>query len=303
VLLGNGDGTFRGPFVSSAGKQPYFIAAGDFNRDGLPDLAVSNDDPSFKGVVILQGRGDGTFAPPVKYVMKFSVGGLAVADVNGDGRPDLVLGQSIALGGGQYQGEVHVLPGNRDGTFGDAVDYAGGPGIVGSLAVADLNGDGRPDFVEGSWDPVGETLSIILSNPDGTYGPATVLAPGWTPGFIVVADVDGDGRPDLVVSDGAGPVSVLRNQGAGRFGPAVTYAAGARAGSAQAADFDGDGLPELVVVNSTGKLLNWQDTGTVTIIHNAGDWGGAPPAGSPDRRPWTRARAARLGRGGPEPTG
>jgi hypothetical protein len=142
---------------------------------------------------------------------------LAVADVNGDGKPDLVLANNCAIGGStgcpEETGVVGVLLGNGDGTFQAAVAYgsggytAGGSGH-GSVAVADVNGDGKPDLVVANECgnnrdcPAYGTVGVLLGNGDGTFQSAVAYGSGgYDANSVAVADVNGDGKPDLVVAN------------------------------------------------------------------------------------------------------
>src|SRR5208282_4616756 len=128
------------------GYQANSVAAADVNGDGIPDLIVANacessTNCSYGGIGVLLGNGDGTFQPAVTY----SSGGadatsVTVADVNQDGKPDLVVANANT-------GSVAVLLGNGNGTFQAAVNYGSGGQAAVSVAVADVNGDGHQDII------------------------------------------------------------------------------------------------------------------------------------------------------------
>jgi hypothetical protein len=151
------------------GASPQAVAVGDFNGDGIPDLAVVNT--LGNSVSILLGNGDGTFRPRVDYAVGPTPRSVAVADFNGDGIPDL----AVANSGGD---SVSVLLGNGDGSFRPRVDYATGPFPV-SVAVADVNGDGTPDLVTAN--ALGDSVSVLLGVGDGTFGPKVDYAAGPAP--------------------------------------------------------------------------------------------------------------------------
>lgn len=113
VLLGNGDGTFQSATNAPAGKNPFTIATGDFNRDDKADLVLIDAN----GVGVLQGRRDGTFGPLTYFPTVSGPLSLAVADCNGDNTLDLVVAA---------QSSLSVLLGNGDGTFRPHVDYPAG---------------------------------------------------------------------------------------------------------------------------------------------------------------------------------
>jgi hypothetical protein len=218
-------------------------AVADLNGDGQPDIVVSNwgDSSSTHGLVgVLLGTGDGTFQPVVTYDSGGAPGtGIVVAaDVNGDGKLDILVTSCAARARtcGSAAGRVSVLLGNGDGTFQSAVSYSSGAPTAIALAVADLDGDGKPDLVltNSSGENNGHgTVSVVLNNGNGTFRSAVLYDAGvQNPNPVAVADVNGDGVPDLLVTNhcdsctGAGILSVLFGNGDGTFRPAVTYPAG-----------------------------------------------------------------------------
>jgi hypothetical protein len=158
VLLGNGDGTFEPPASYNSGQsEGRSVAIADFNRDGHPDLAVAGT-----GLTVLLGNGDGTFQAPVSYNPSGEgLNGVATADVNGDGFLDLVVAECEIDSCSSF-GEVGLLIGNGDGTFQTAINYPSGGGYSTSLAIADLNADGKPDVVVTNEN--GENLGVMLNN-------------------------------------------------------------------------------------------------------------------------------------------
>ena len=127
-----------------------------------------------------------------------------VADVNGDGRPDLVVGDQNCLNNScSGGGLVSVLLGNGDGTFQPAVVYGSGGEWASSLAVADVNGDGKPDIVVANY--LDTTVGVLLGNGDGTFQPAALYNAGISEvTSVAVADLNGDSKPDILVASANG---------------------------------------------------------------------------------------------------
>jgi hypothetical protein len=155
VLLGNGDGTFVASVDYASGMGPTSVVLGDLNNDGKLDIIMPNSNVSRVDTVsVLLGKGDGTFADEVDYTTADYPRTAVLGDLNGDGWVDIVTSNS-----GEppwYSGTVSVLLGNADGTFATKIDYLGGGR---SLALGDLNGDGRLDIVTTSGNSVGVLLS------------------------------------------------------------------------------------------------------------------------------------------------
>src|SRR5208337_2989314 len=256
VLLGNGDGTFQPQQTYSVGMFPFGIAVADFNGDGFPDIATANAQSNT--VSVLLGKGDGTFQPQQTYAVGVVPRGIAVADFNGDGIPDLVVVN-------EFDFTVGVLLGNGDGTFQPQQTYpTGNQQQAYFIVVADFNGDGIPDLAVA--DPLfpHTTVSVLLGNGDGSFGPPQNYAAGSQPLQIVTGDFNGDGIPDLAVSNTPDQVSVLLGNGDGSFQPPTQYSAGFDTNGLAVTDFNGDGILDLVVANEDAP-------GTVRVLLGNGD--------------------------------
>jgi hypothetical protein len=199
VFLGNGDGTFQPQNAYAAGINPFGIMAGDFNRDGKPDLAVVNNNGSF-GVLILLGNGDGSFQPPVYYATGRNPRVGVVADLNADGNLDLAVGNCI-------DNDLSILLGDGNGHFSTPVNYATGA-YVQKVAGGDFDGDGKLDLVTAN--AQSNSVSVLTGNGDGTFQAHVDFATGDGPNWVAVGDFNGDGAPDLVTANtSANSVSVL----------------------------------------------------------------------------------------------
>jgi hypothetical protein len=231
VLLGNGDGTFQTVTkYSSGGLTALSVAVADVNGDAKPDLVVANwctdSSCTASSVGVLLGNGDGTFQTVVTYNSGLLTNSVVIGDVNGDGKLDLVVVNGSTTG--TDAGNVGVLLGKGDGTFQTVALYPRGGYGAGSVALADVNGDGKPDVVVSNCstssiacaDSDGD-VAVLLGKGDGTFPTAVSFGSGGTTPFgVAVGDVNGDGRPDIVVANcagqqcgsGAGELGVLINQ-------------------------------------------------------------------------------------------
>jgi len=279
VLLGNGDGTFQSAVTyGSGGVEVLDVAIADVNRDGKPDLVVTNcgENGCSQGgtLAVLLGRGDGTFGSAVLYDSgEFEPSSIAVADVNGDGHPDLLVVDLMSKA-------LAVVLGNGNGTFQAGVTYEpGGFGPPESLAVADVNGDGKPDLVvaecvDGSCTGGDGAVTVLLGNGDGTFRSAVAYdSGGGSNTGVAIADVDGDGKPDLIVANSySSTVGVLLGNGDGTFQRAQTYGPGGIGPVLiVVADVNGDGKPDLVVGNVCDQSCDFEIVGV--LLNNTG----APP--------------------------
>jgi hypothetical protein len=182
TFLGNGDGTFR--FSSDLSLEAIgSITTADFNLDGKPDI-VSTDErnPSFN---ILLGNGDGTFRPPVNYLIPHpasSVAVLAVGDVDGDTKPDVVVPGSVFLGLG-------------DGTLAPPLDYDPGTSAVWALAIGDFDGDHHADVAIADGNV--PLVYIVTGNGNGTFNSPSPYITGGVSQGLAIADFNSDGRLDV----------------------------------------------------------------------------------------------------------
>ena len=254
VLLGNGDGTFRPQVAYPTGICPVSIATGDFNGDGTLDLVTANFDG--KSISVLLGNGDGTFGSNTDYPMGSPVAAVAVGDFNGDGKLDILVADYIP-------GGVSLLLGNGDGTFSMPTFFATG-GNSRSIAIADLNSDGKLDAVVAS---ESNTVSVLLGHGDGSFAPVVNYPTGpltMSQGYsnaVALADLDHDGRLDIVVANKSGTtISILRGLANGTFASPISISSGDDPAAVAIADFNGDGRPDIAV-------LNYQP-GTLTILTN-----------------------------------
>jgi len=265
-------------------SSPLFIAVGDFNGDGIPDLAVANY--YSYSVTILLGNGDGTFTSKTTLQTEPDPEYIAVADFNGDGILDLAVPNV-------NQNTVTVFLGDGDGTFTATATSPATGDAPESITVGDFNGDGIPDMAaanvcgnDPSCQSLAGTVTILLGNGDGTFtaspsSPAT----GVDPDSIAVGDFNGDGIPDLavanlwgtVIGDETGTVTVLLGNGDGTFtATATSPETGANPGFVAVGDFNGDGISDLAVSNNASDdltILLGNGDGTFVTAAN-------PPTGS-----------------------
>jgi hypothetical protein len=260
VFLGNG----KGSFTEAAGSpisvsSPIRIAVGDFNNDGYPDLAITNNGSG--SVTILLGNGDGTFTPAPGSPVAVGAGpeGIASADVNADGKLDLVV---VNFSGAS----VSILLGNGDGTFTQA---AGSPIAVGSepggIALARLDGDGHVDLV--TVDQGDGEVWVLDGHGDGTFAAMSGSPFNLNAGSlrdVAVADFNGDTKADLAVSSYSNStVTILDGNGGGSFTAGTVIHTPSGAQQLAVGDFAQDNAPSLAIGTSccAGQVDLWLDDG------------------------------------------
>lgn len=252
------------------GNKPEFVAAGDLNGDGRPDLAVASAVGNFTTVLFnttLPASAAAAFSAIPPFATGIAPSYVAIADLNGDGRSDLAV--AAVTGAAVWTLMNRIVPGDSEGAFSAASPQAGGGTNAAAVAVADMNADGVADLV------VGDLVTPVVSVIEG-LAPAAVAAVGFTapmtaaagivPIDVDVADMNGDGRPDVVAADLAGNVvSVLLNGTAPAaavpsLSPAQAFATGTGPRGLAVVDLNGDGKPDILTANESAD--------TVSIVFN-----------------------------------
>ena len=247
VILGNGDGTFRAPVSYSTGDV-FGIAVGDFNNDGLLDIAIS--DQTQKNITILLGNGDGTFTGGTTISTPFPSHGVVVGDFNGDGNDDVAYAVASASGSSSLS-DLYVALGKGDGTFNTPTKVATGIGEF--LTAGDTNADNMQDIISATItkpgsgnNNVGQSLWVLLGKGNGTFQTPVVYTSD-IPSDPHLADVNGDGMPDIIAGGSYGAL-VYQGNGDGTFRPyqepviggfSLTYAV-------NAGDYNNDGNADLI---------------------------------------------------------
>src|SRR5262245_11314899 len=202
VLIGSGDSSFSGPYVTWLNYGYHEGAAvADFNGDGRDDFAA----PGFEstGVDVSLAAPDGTLgSPSYIYIGAYYPDSVAAGDVNGDGKADLVTANL-------YSESIGVVLGNGDGSFGSAQNFNAGT-YPQSVALADFNGDGKIDVAVTNSDA--GTASVMLGGGDGSFRPPLNSLAGTGPTALTAGDFNGDTHPDLAVANySSNNASVLIN--------------------------------------------------------------------------------------------
>ncbi len=273
VLLGNGDGTFNAQTTYSIPllTTSTAIAVGDFNGDGIPDLAVSGTATTGGVVDILLGNGSGGFGAPTGIAVGNGPSSVVAGDFNGDGSLDFAVANLT-------DNTISVMKGSGNGTTFTA--FAGSPFSTGTgtspaaMAIADFNKDGHLDLA------VAESgknrVDIFSGKGDGTFTALSSTATGTDPVSIVVGDFNADGNPDFAVTNqSANSTSVMLGNStgtaftAGTSSPFTTGSGTTTPVAIATADFNGDGTSDLAVANSNknnvGILLS-QLTDTASVL-------------------------------------
>jgi gliding motility-associated-like protein len=251
-------------------ERPTFVAAGDLNGDGKPELIVvnryGNSVSVFKNISTIGTIDASSFASKIDFATGLNPDYVALADLDLDGKPEIIVtnysGRSISV----YRNITTT--GNIDtGSFAARVDFDTGAGTGPyGLAIADLDSDGKPDMVIA--DDARDVISIFKNTSiPGTINATSLaakveFATGRGPEEVRIGDLDGDSKPDIAVCNWLdNDVSVFRNTtmtgviDVGSFAPAVEFLTGQTPDSMEITDVDGDGKPDLIVPSSSVDLI------------------------------------------------
>jgi len=219
VLIGNGDGTFQPPILTTFSQSNNLyallrdgIGVGDLNGDGAADLVVPDSANDLIYVLLGDNTGKFTLSSTITNGTRDS---LYLEDINGDGKLDIVATDLLGAG-------AEVLLGNGDGTFQPPVRYTTAPG-TGAMLLTDVDGDGHPDLVAEVYPG---QIMVLKGNPDGTFAAASVVATVPTADVLAgTGDFNGDGQTDLTFLTPAG-VGVLLGKGGLTYGSMQTSVSG-----------------------------------------------------------------------------
>jgi len=321
VFLGNGAGRFQAPKSFPAGDTPGAVAVGDFDGDGKRDLVVAD---SQSAALVFFGHGDGTFDTPLTFPLPLNATGVAVADFNGDHRDDFAMTVTgdftlrvfLNTGGHNFSMATYHVPGGTDSVVVGYLNHDDKPDLavttietnevavllnngsgsflapsyfsVGatpySVAVGDVNGDGKPDLVTANNDLVNYehgTISVLLGSGTGGFAAPRQFPAGTNPDAVLVGNFTGNtflnlATPDVVVvNPNNNSVSLLAGDGAGHFAAPVPFPVGNFPNAMAAADFNGDFRLDLV----TASVFD----NTVSVLFGAPDRVSLPPVAVPQQ--------------------
>jgi len=226
-----------GPFAPTPVNTPQAIAVADFNRDGIPDVAVADSQDG--EVLVYLGSSSGALTLQSTLNVGAAPAGLTIGDFNEDGKLDLAVLSST--------GAVSVWFGDGTGRF------TAGPSTVAAsagsyIASADFNGDGHLDLAV--INSSAQSATILLGTGTGSFNNAATLNTGVAPYGISVADFNQDGILDLAVGNGDGTVNIFSGNGDGTFELVTTFDTGSPADALATSDFNEDGVPDLAVANT-----------------------------------------------------
>ena len=270
LLLGRGDGTFDPPLAFESANGPTRLAVSDMDGDGVDDLICSSSFTRASAVGILFGSRQRDYGAVHSFATGDNPLGLAIGDLDGDGKLDVVTGDSS--GGPPVPSDIAVLLGGGGGLGGVlSAPWLWPVGQVPTaIAQGDLDRDGHPDLVTAN--SADGTMSVLLADGHGGLLPRRRYDVGGNPLSVVLADLDNDGKTDAAIA-GYQFVSVLRGNGDGTFQTAMATTISGVLAAIDAGDVNGDGRVDLLVGNTTPggtRLLLGHGDGTFDAPRSVG---------------------------------
>jgi Bacterial Ig-like domain (group 3)/FG-GAP-like repeat len=270
TLKGNGDGTFGTPVSYPVGTPPNGgfnsdLSLGDTRASGKPDAVLYQNGALYA----LENNGDGTFAAPVLLDTENGFQSIVVADVNGDGKADIVALTSTPVNSFDNTNSLIVYISHGDGTFAAPVTLAASLSDAQDMIVADVNKDGKPDIVVvlSSTTAGTSSLTSYLGKGDGSFGAGVNSTLG---GFYVVsmatADVNGDGNPDVLLGACCGNTlaSIAFGNGDGTFAANYGISIGSSTNAVGFADLNNDHRPDLILASNQNLITSLNEFGSAS---------------------------------------
>ena len=272
IWLNNDEGVFTSAADYAIPNSAQLVMVTDLNSDGMVDIVtkdLSVDSTGSYSISVLMNKGDGTFTPKTDYPLTGDIRSIAVIDLNGDDKADLIV---TGMDYSTFHSKLSVLMNNGDGTFGPQKDYAM-DGSLNAVTTADLNGDDKADLIVTGMDysTFHSKLSVLMNNGDGSFAPQQEYAIATNIQSVTVNDLNGDGNADIIVTgsydyyNNTSKVSVLLNKGDGSFAQKTDYAIDGSLNTVT--DLNGDGKADLIVrgMNHSNNI------GKVSVLLNNGD--------------------------------
>ncbi|HEY9167078.1 MAG TPA: FG-GAP-like repeat-containing protein [Candidatus Kryptonia bacterium] len=277
--------SFASAIGFTTGSPSEIISICDLDGDGKPDIVVTHHTSSNTISVYrnISTPGNISFAPKLDFSTGSDPRGLAIRDVDGDGKPDLVITNYASNTVSVFRNTS--IPGSI--SFAPRVDFTTASVPIG-VAVEDLDGDGKPELVVTN--VASDSVSVFRNTSISgniSFAPRVDFTTGSEPSWVTINDVDGDGKPDLILTNNlSNTVSVFRNTsipGSISFAPKVDFTTGTYPNGVAVCDVDGDGKPDLVVTNWSSNTVsifrNTSSPGTVTFSPKVDFTTGSDPTG------------------------
>jgi gliding motility-associated-like protein len=269
-----GTATFATKVDLTTGTNTYSVAIGDIDGDGRLDIVAANYTSGTISVLLNTGSsGTISFAAKADFATGINPQNIAIGDFDGDGKPDV----AVVNNGATTVSVLHNISSVSTLGFDAKIDFTIGNGAR-SVAVGDFDGDGKLDLAVANY--TSNTISLLrnISSSSVNFAAKIDLATASQPTTVSIGDLDGDGKPDLAVSNnGASTVSVFRNTTSSStlsFATKVDFATGSAPQSVAIGDIDGDGKPDLAAANfssaSVSVLLNTYNTDLAALTISAG---------------------------------